>query len=213
MGSGTVNPVTTVQVGTYVSGVIQELLCDYNTPVRKGQLCARIDPRPYQTVVDQESANLSTAKAQLGKDLANLNYTKLTDERTQDLLQRGIVSQDTLDSAKTAYDQAQAQIELDKSAIAQHESALKASTINLGYTDIVSPVNGTVVSRNVTMGQTVAASFQTPTLFLIATDLASMQPGIRVSELQSPGACKRARERRAPALLRERRSRSPFAAP
>jgi HlyD family secretion protein len=181
-GSGTVNPVTNVQVGTYVSGVIQELFCDYNTQVKKGQLCARIDPRPYQTVVDQERANLSTAKAQLGKDQASVNYTKLTYERTLDLLQRGLVPQDTLDSAKAAYGQAQAQIELDKSAIVEHESALKASTINLGYTDIVSPVNGTVVSRNVTMGQTVAASFQTPTLFLIATDLANMQVDANVSE-------------------------------
>jgi HlyD family secretion protein len=181
-GSGTVNPVTNVQVGTYVSGVIQELFCDYNTQVKKGQLCARIDPRPYQTVVDQEQANLSTAKAQLGKDQTSLNYTKLTYERTLDLLQRRLVPQDTLDSAKSAYDQAQAQVELDKSAIVEHEGALRASTINLGYTNIVSPVNGTVVSRNVTMGQTVAASFQTPTLFLIATDLTNMQVDANVSE-------------------------------
>ena len=181
-GSGTVNPVTNVQVGTYVSGVIQELFCDYNTQVKKGQLCARIDPRPYQTVVDQERANLSTAKAQLGKDQASANYAKLTYERNLDLSQRGLVPQDTLDSAKAAYGQAQAQIELDKSAIVEHESALKASSINLGYTNIVSPVDGTVVSRNVTMGQTVAASFQTPTLFLIATDLANMQVDANVSE-------------------------------
>jgi HlyD family secretion protein len=181
-GSGTVNPVTTVQVGTYVSGVIQKLFCDYNTRVTKGQLCATIDPRPYQTVVDQGQANLSTARAQLVKDQTNLTYAKLTYQRNLDLLQRGIVTQDAADSARSAADQAQAQVELDQSTIDQHQALLKAAQINLGYTNIVSPVNGTVVSRNVTMGQTVAASFQTPTLFLIATDLTNMQVDANVSE-------------------------------
>ena len=181
-GSGTVNPVTTIQVGTYVSGVIQELFCDYNTKVTKGQLCAKIDPRPYQTGVDQEQANLSTAKAQLVKDQTNLAYAKLTYERNLALQQKGIVPQDTADSSKSAADQAQAQIDLDKSTIAQHQAQLNAAQINLGYTNIVSPVNGTVVARNVTMGQTVAASFQTPTLFLIATDLTNMQVDANVSE-------------------------------
>ena len=181
-GSGTVNPVTTVQVGTYVSGVIQQLFCDYNTPVKKGQLCAKIDPRPYQTVVDQARANLSTANAQRAKDEANLAYAKITYDRALDLRQRGIVPQDTADSAKSAYDQARTQVDLDASTIEQHRAVLDASQINLGYTNIVSPVNGTVVSRNVTMGQTVAASFQTPTLFLIAADLANMQVDANVSE-------------------------------
>ena len=180
--SGSVNPVITIQVGTYVSGVIQELYCDYNTRVRKGQVCATIDPRPYQTIVDQDRANLSTAKAQLTKDQTNLAYAKLTLDRTIDLRERGIVSQDTLDSARSAYDQATAQVELDKSNIEQRQAALNAAEVNLSYTNIVSPVNGTVVSRNVTMGQTVAASFQTPTLFLIATDLTRMQVDANVSE-------------------------------
>ena len=79
--SGSINPVVTVQVGTYVSGVIKELACDFNTRVRKGQLCARIDPLPYQTIVDQAQANLSAAQAQLNKDQANLEYTKLANER------------------------------------------------------------------------------------------------------------------------------------
>ena len=181
-GSGTVNPVTTVQVGTYVSGVIQQLFCDYNTPVKKGQLCAKIDPRPYQTVVDQAQANLSMAKAQRIKDQTNLTYAKLTYERALDLRQRGIIPQDSVDSAKSAYDQALAQVDVDASTIEQHQAALDASKINLSYTNIVSPVNGTVVSRNVTMGQTVAASFQTPTLFLIAADLTNMQVDANVSE-------------------------------
>ena len=180
--SGSINPVITIQVGTYVSGVIEHLYCDYNTQVRQGQLCAEIDPRPYQTVVDQNKATLSTARAQLAKDQTSLGYAKLTLDRTASLRQRGIVSQDTLDVAKSTYDQAASQVELDKAAIEQHQAELDAANINLGYTNIVSPVDGTVVSRNVTVGQTVAASFQTPTLFLIATDLKKMQVDANVSE-------------------------------
>src|SRR5215470_9051331 len=86
--SGTVNPMTTVQVGTYVSGVIQDLHCDFNTEVKAGQLCAKIDPRPYQTVVDQESAALDTARAQLAKDQANLEFSKVIYDRDVDLLNR-----------------------------------------------------------------------------------------------------------------------------
>jgi HlyD family secretion protein len=180
--SGTVNPVTTIQVGTYVSGVIQELSCDYNTRVRKGQVCARIDPRPYQTVVDQDRANLAAATAQLSKDQTTLDYARLTYQRTVQLQQRSVVSQDQLDSAKSAYDQATAQVAVDQSSILQRQAALDASEVNLTYTDIVSPVDGTVVARSVTTGQTVAASFQTPTLFLIATDLTKMQVDANVSE-------------------------------
>ena len=180
--SGTVNPVTVVQVGTYVSGVIVSLSCDFNTRVRPGQLCAKIDPRPYQTVVDAETANLATARAQLDKDRANLAFARSIFERDSGLLERGIVSQETLDTARNAFDQARTQIALDEATIRQHEAALNAARINLGYTNIVSPVDGTVVSRNVTPGQTVAASFQTPTLFLVATDLTKMQIDTNVSE-------------------------------
>jgi HlyD family secretion protein len=180
--TGTVNPVLTIMVGTYVSGVIQDLSCDYNTQVRKGQLCAKIDPRPYQTVVDQDRANVSTAKAQFEKDKASLAYAKLTFDRDTSLLKDGVVSQDTFDDAKSVYDQLQAQIGVDEATIAEHEAELNTAEVNLGYTDITSPVDGTVVSRNVTMGQTVAASFQTPTLFLIATDLTKMQVDTNVSE-------------------------------
>lgn len=180
--SGTVNPVVTVQVGTYVSGVIQRIACDYNTEVTKGQLCAKIDPRPYETVVDQDRANLATAKAQLEKDQTNLHYAEITYQRNLDLGRRGIVSQDTVDASKSTADQAKAQVDLDRTTIEQRQAELSAAQINLEYTNIVSPVDGTVVSRNVTTGQTVAASFQTPTLFLIATDLTKMQVGANVSE-------------------------------
>lgn len=182
VSSGAVNPVTTIQVGTYVSGVIQSVLCDFNTRVRAGQLCARIDPRPYQTIAEQESASLGMARAQWAKDRASLDYAQRIDARNADLLQRGIISQETADTSHSAWLQARAQVALDAAAVAQHEAQLKAARINLGYTNIVSPVDGTVVSRNVTQGQTVAASFQTPTLFLIATDLTQMQVDTNVSE-------------------------------
>lgn len=182
VSSGSVNPVITVQVGTYVSGVIQSILCDYNTRVKAGQLCAKIDPRPYQTLVEQAAAALATARAQQVKDQANLDYAMLVDQRNQGLLKRGIVSQETADTSRNAYAQARAQVELDAADVAQRKAQWEAARINLSYTDIVSPVDGTVVSRNVTQGQTVAASFQTPTLFLIATDLTRMQVDTNVSE-------------------------------
>lgn len=180
--SGSVNPVVTVQVGTYVSGVIQALYCDFNTRVKAGQLCAKIDPRPYQVVVDQDAAALSQARAQLVKDQASLAYAKLNYERQTKLLAQHLTSKDAVDLARSANDQALAQIGLDRGTIEQRQAALDAAKVNLGYTNITSPVDGTVVSRNITQGQTVAASFQTPTLFLIAADLTHMQVDASVSE-------------------------------
>ena len=180
--TGTVNPVLTIIVGSYVSGVIQQISCDYNTAVKQGQVCARIDPRPYQAVVDQDQANLDVAKAQLGKDQSALAYAKLNDERNRKLAVHNYASQDAADNARSLYEQAAAQVALDQAAIEQRQAELAASRINLGYTSIVSPVDGTVVSRNVTIGQTVAATFQTPILFLIATDLTQMEVDTNVSE-------------------------------
>ena len=186
--SGSVNPVVVVEVGTYVSGTIETLSCDYNTRVHKGQLCAKIDPKPYQVIVDQNQADLSVAQAQLVKDQANVVYTKISHERYDTLFSEDSTSHDTADAALNAYNQAVALVQLDVAQIAQKTAMLKAAQINLDYTNIVSPVDGTVVSRNVTAGQTVAASFQTPTLFLIATDLTKMQVDTNVSESDIAGA-------------------------
>ncbi len=186
--TGTVNPVITVQVGSYVSGVITALHCDYNTHVTAGQLCAKIDPRPYQLVVDQDSASLANGQAQLEKDIASLSYAKTTYERDLQLLKAGIVSQDTVDSDHSVYAQGKAQVALDRATILQRQAALQAAQVNLGYTNIISPVNGIVISRNIDVGQTVAASFQTPTLFLIAKDLTKMQVDTNVSESDIGGA-------------------------
>ncbi|MBI5321236.1 efflux RND transporter periplasmic adaptor subunit [Bradyrhizobium sp.] len=180
--TGSVNPELTIIVGTYVSGVIQELSCDYNTQVKRGQTCAKIDPRPYQSIVDQAKASLAIAKAQLEKDKASLSYAKTNLGRLATLVKTSAVSEDAYDNAKSVYDQALAQITFDEATIQQRQAALAAAQVNLDYTNIISPVDGTVVSRAVTIGQTVAASFQTPTLFLIATDLTRMQVDANVSE-------------------------------
>ncbi len=180
--TGSVNPVLTITVGSYVSGVIQEIDCDFNTRVKKGQLCAKIDPRPYQVVVEQDQAGVATAKAQLQKDQANLAYAQVSQARYANLLASNATSQDSNDIAVNALNQARAQVALDQATIAQRNAELDAAKVNLGYTSIASPVDGIVVSRNVTMGQTVAASFQTPTLFLIATDLSKMEIDTNVSE-------------------------------
>jgi len=180
--SGTVNPQTTVQVGSYVSGSIEQVLCDYNTQVKKGQLCAKIDSRPYESTLDQERANVAAAEAQLAKDRSNLSLQQANFNRAKALYDQQLLSRDQFDLANANYQQAQSQIQVDQSALTQRNAALKSAQVNLGYTNIVSPVDGTVVSRNVTVGQTVAASFQTPTLFLIATDLTKMQVDASVSE-------------------------------
>src|ERR1035438_1925157 len=186
--TGTVNPELTIIVGAAVSGIIQELNCDYNTQVKKGQICAKMDPRPYQSVVDENWANLAVAKAQLEKDKASLTYARLALGRAANLLPTHAISQAAYDNAKSTNDQALAQIAFDEAMIQQRQASLDAAQVNLDYADIVSPVDGTVVSRNVTMGQTVAASFQTPTLFLIATDLTKMQVDTNVSESDIAGA-------------------------
>ena len=186
--SGTVNPVVTVQVGTYVSGTIIDLPCDYNTQVHKGQLCAKIDPAPYQIIVDQDQAQLTTARAQMAKDAANATYAAVSRQRAEVLWTQDSTSHDALDAARNADIQAQALVRLDAAQVAEKAAVLKAARINLNYTNIISPVDGTVVSRAVTAGQTVAASLATPTLFLIARDLTRMQVDANVSESDIAGA-------------------------
>src|SRR5208337_5029174 len=120
--TGTVNPVLTIIVGSYDSGPIQQLYCDYNAQVRQGQICAKIDPRPYQAIVDQNKANLAVAKAQLEKDRANLLYTKTNSDRLANLAKKQAISQDQADSSKSNYDQALAQIAYDEATIVQHQA-------------------------------------------------------------------------------------------
>jgi HlyD family secretion protein len=180
--TGIVNPVSSVEVGTYVSGPIEALFADYNTPVRRGQLLARIDQRPFQVKVDGAAADLANAKARLDKDRADAVQKQLMVKRTRELGAAGIVSASDLDLAESQDRQAKAQVALDQAEVQSAEAKLRESQVSLAYTEIVSPVDGVVVSRNVSVGQTVAASFQTPTLFLVAGDLTKMQVGASVSE-------------------------------
>lgn len=194
--TGTINPVTTVQVGAQVSGKIVKLLVDYNSVVKKGQLIAQIDPTTYETDVAQAQADLWSAQsqaqntqAQLQKDQANFENAQITYRRDQVLWQKNYIAHSDLDTAKAAYEAAKAQVEGDKTLIASAQSNEKNKTAvlakaqtNLAYTRITSPVDGVVVARNVDVGQTVVSSFQAPNLFLIAKDLKSMQVETNVDE-------------------------------
>ncbi len=180
--TGTVNPLTTVQVGTYVSGPIQALYADFNSRVKQGQLVAKIDPRPFELRVLAAEASLANARARLAKARADLRYKTVTLGRNRRLRAEGIVPDDAIDTAVTAVDQARAELAFQEAGIRQAEAQLEEARVQLGYTDIVSPVDGVVVSRKVDVGQTVAATFQTPTLFVIAEDLTKMQVNANVSE-------------------------------
>ena len=180
--TGSLNPVVTAQVGSYVSGNIKSWSCDYNTLVTIGQRCALIDPLPFQVVVDQDQADVTVSKAQLVKDRAALVVAKVTYERDSKLLDQGIVSQAQIDTDKSTFDQAKAQIDLDIATIADKQAVLKAAEVNLAYTNIVSPVNGMVITRYIDIGQTVVSSLQSSTLFLIGRDMTKMQVDTNVSE-------------------------------
>jgi HlyD family secretion protein len=180
--TGTVNPVTTVLVGTQVSGTIKNIYVDFNSPVKKGQLIARIDPALFEAQVNQARANLLSAKANLEKAEASEVDSKRTMERNKELLSKNLIAQSDFDTAETNYETAKASVSAAKSQVAQSEAALSLTETNIFYTKIVSPVDGIVVSRNVDVGQTVAASFQTPTLFSIAQDLTKMQIDTNVAE-------------------------------
>ena len=170
------------------------LQCDYNTQVKQGQICAKIDPRPYQTVVDQDKANLDDRE---GADSRRTRPTSPTRSSTMSATRRlaatNAVSKDALDNAKSALDQAQAQVGVDEATIEQRQAQLDAAQVNLDYTNIVRRSTAPSSRATSRRGQTVAASFQTPTLFLIATDLTKMQVDTNVSE-SDIGGIKRRRQ-------------------
>ena len=180
--TGTVNAVTTVLVGTQVSGTIKQLYVDFNSTVQKGQLLAQIDPASFEAQVAQASANLLLARANLEKSKVALRDTITTFERNKILYGKNFISKSDLDTSETSYLSALAQIKASEAQVEQTRAALNLSQTNLRYTQIVSPVNGTVISRSIDVGQTVAASFQTPTLFTIAQDLTKMQIDANIDE-------------------------------
>lgn len=185
--TGTINPVTSVQVGAQVTGKIVSLHADFNSVVKAGEVIARIDPSLFQTKRDQAAANLVNAKAMWKKAQTELAQRKRELDRTQTLFQRDLVSQHDLDVATTAYESAQAQLEISAAQIKQAQALLDTADLDLKYTVIRSPVNGIVISRNVEVGQTVTSGFTTPDIFLIALDLTKMQVDTNVSEADIGG--------------------------
>jgi len=180
--TGTVNPVVSVQVGSQVSGKIARLFADFNSVVKQGQILAQIDQQPFQARVSQAQAAVKSAKGNLAKAKNLAAQRKRERDRMAELRLQAFVSQADLDLAETDYRDAVANVEVLQAQLDQAEATLASAELDLGYTRIQSPVNGIVISRNVDVGQTVAASFQTPTLFVIAQDLTQMQANANVSE-------------------------------
>lgn len=208
--TGTVNPQDTINVGTQVSGTIQAIYADFNDRVRQGEVLARLDPTPFQAALDQNQATLAQAQAQyqaavagaastqtgVAKAQAALALGKQTVSRDQALLRNGYIAQsqyDTdnanlvadqsaLNSAAAQTTQAQGTVAAAQAAVQAAQAQVQQAQINLEHSVITSPVNGTVIARNVSVGQTVAASFQTPTLYTIAKDLGKMEVDLAVGE-------------------------------
>ena len=180
--TGTMNSVTTVLVGTQVSGMIKQLHADFNSRVKKGQVIAEIDPSVFQAQVDQARANLLQARAVVEKDKAVLADLKRIRDRNKQLFSQDLIARADLDTSEANSDASNGQLAADTAQVVQMEAALRGAETNLRYTQIVSPVDGVVVSKSVDVGQTVAASFQTPTLFTIAQDLTKMQIDTNIDE-------------------------------
>jgi HlyD family secretion protein len=173
--TGTLQAVTTVQVGTQVSGTIQDLSADFNSLVKKGQVLARLDPSLFQTQIEQARANLLRAQADVERLRVGLDdaQTKLT--RARELSGRQLLPRSELDAAEVATRAAVAQLRSAEAQVTQAQASLNQNQVNLDHTIITSPIDGLVISRNVDIGQTVAASMQAPTLFVLAADLTKMQ--------------------------------------
>src|ERR1700734_3034301 len=185
--TGALNPVVTAQVESFVSGNIKSWSCDYNTLVTAGQICALIDPLPFQVIVDQDTASLHSAMAQLAKDRVAAANQAVVYAYDQKLIDQGIVSRETINADKATLDQDQAQVKLDLASIAQQRALLHGAQVNLGYTKIPSPVNGMVITRYIDVGQTVVSSLSASPLFLIGKDMHDMQVDTNVSEADVGG--------------------------
>lgn len=180
--SGTIKPINTIAVGTQVSGTVAKIYVDYNSVVKKGDLLAELDPSLFQSNVDQSTAKLNNARASLARTTASLNYKKNNYQRYKNLYAKNYVSKDEVELAYANYQQALAEVASATAEVNAAQATLNNNLTNLGYSKITSPVDGTVISRAVDVGQTVAASFNTPTLFEVAKDLTQMQIETSVSE-------------------------------
>lgn len=180
--SGTLQATVTVQIGAQVSGRIQILNADFNTTVKKGQLLAKLDPQLFQAAVEQSKANYLSAKAGVAKAEAQQKDAELVLARTKALSDQALASAADLQTAETNVAVGKAATDVAKASLAQASASLHQAQVNLSYTEIFSPIDGTVISRAVDVGQTVAASLQAPVLFTIAEDLHKMQVHTSVAE-------------------------------
>ena len=180
--TGTLSALVTVQVGSQVSGRIQDLYVDFNSQVKKGQLIAKIDPRLFLAEVEQQRANVMAAEANLTRAKVQAQDARRQAKRADELSPRGLISQSERDTAQATADAADATVVSSQASLAQARAALNRAQVNLNYTDIISPTDGVVISRSVDVGQTVAASLQAPVLFTIAQDLRQMQVNTSVAE-------------------------------
>ncbi len=180
--SGTLSALVTVQVGTQVSGRIQKLMADFNSQVKKGELVAKIDPQVFEASVQQAQANFLQAKAGVVTAQANALAADKAYARTKALKDQNLAAQADLDTAEANEATTHAAIDAANANLAQAAAQLHLAQVNLSYTSIVSPIDGIVISRNVDVGQTVAASLSAPVLFTIANDLTKMQVDTNVSE-------------------------------
>jgi len=180
--TGVLEAVTTVQVGSQVSGTIQELHADFNSVVRKGQVIARLDPSIFEARLAQAKANLMAARAQVERSRSTIADTRQKYERARELAAQSLLPQTDLETAEANHDGARAQLDASLAAVSQADAAVNQARVDLGHTVIAAPIDGVVLARNVDVGQTVAASLQAPTLFVIANDLTRMQANASIDE-------------------------------
>src|ERR1035438_3127547 len=180
--TGTLLATVTVTVGTQVSGRIAKLMADYNSPVKKGQLIAKIDPQLFQAAVEQARANYGSAQATLKSAKAQADLAAKQSAREEQLLKENLAAQQDVDTAQSNVAVTAAQVDVAAASVLQTQAQLHQAQTNLSYTNIISPIDGVVISRSVDTGQTVAASLSAPTLFTIAQDLTKMQVDTNVGE-------------------------------
>lgn len=180
--TGTLEAVETVDVGTQVSGVVQELHADFNDIVRKGQVIARLDPSIIQTQIEQARANVIRAEADLDRLRVSLADSKQKLERARELSARNLIARTELEAAELNVRTTESQIRSSQAGVTQARSQLNTQDVNLGHTVIKAPIDGIVISRNVDQGQTVAASMSAPTLYILAADLTKMQVLANIDE-------------------------------
>ena len=180
--TGTLSAITTVTVGSQISGQVTDILVDFNSPVKKGDVLARIDPSTYQAQLEQGNAQIANAQAQLRQAQASLHNATLDFERKQSLSAQKLIARSDLDLSRAALDQARAQVNSAQAQIRQQTASLKNTQVNIDRAVIRSPVDGVVLTRKIEPGQTVAASFSAPELFTIAEDLSKMKIELAVDE-------------------------------